>query len=88
MRNLSYSDSMYSIFILKLFPLNLGHNGTSNNNWQSYAQRTVTLSAHMQTYSFTLTSISQDLNAVLDFNMGNAGNSPVTIDEIYLSRNP
>lgn len=68
--------------------VNLGHNGTSDNNWQSYAQRTVTLSAHMQTYSFTLTSIPQDLNAVLDFNMGNAGNSPVTIDEIYLSRNP
>lgn len=68
--------------------VNLGHNGTSDNNWQSYAQNTVTLSTHMQTYTLTLNSLPQDLNAVLDFNFGNAGNSPVTIDEIYLSRNP
>lgn len=68
--------------------VNLGHNGNSDNNWQSYAQKIVNLTTSMQTFTYTLSGIPKDINAFLDFNLGNAGNAAVTIDEVYLSRNP
>lgn len=65
--------------------VNLGHNGTSDNNWVSYARRKVELTSEMQTYSYYLPAIPADANARLDFNAGNDGVSDVIIDDVYLA---
>jgi|GEM_PF-3368187 len=65
--------------------INVGHNGSNDNNWTSYAQRTVALSQQMQTFTLSLPSIPSDGNARLDFNAGNNGVADVFIDEVYLA---
>ena len=68
--------------------VNLGHDGTQDNNWASYGRVNATLTSNMQEYSFDLAAIPADANSVLDFNLGNAGTLPVTIDDVRLTLRP
>ncbi len=68
--------------------VSLGHNGTSDNVWTNYMQRTVNLTSTMQTFTLTLTGITADTKSVLDFNLGKTGTSAVTLDEVSLVKNP
>ncbi len=67
--------------------VNLGHNGSADNNWQSYGRVIVDLSTEMKTFELPLYGIPTDVNAVLDFNMGNVGTAAVTLDGVYLAPN-
>jgi hypothetical protein len=68
--------------------VNLGHNGSQDNNWTSYARFTTTLGNTMQEYSFEMPWVPADANAALDFNMGNAGTLPVILDGVSVTRKP
>lgn len=65
--------------------VNLGHNGSSDNNWTSYAQKQVQLTTQMRTYTVSLSDIPIDSNARLDFNVGGDVVADVIIDEVYLA---
>ncbi len=67
--------------------VNLGHNGSADNNWQSYGRVIVDLSTDLKTFELPLYGIPTDVNAVLDFNMGNVGTAAVTLDGVYLAPN-
>lgn len=68
--------------------VNIGHDGSQDNNWTSYDRFTVPLSSTMQEYSATVPSLPADAKAVLDFNMGNGGTLPVIIDGVSLVKRP
>jgi hypothetical protein len=65
--------------------VNLGHNGSQDNNWQSYSREVVSLDTEWATYTYTFASVPADANAVLDFNLGDEGNDAVTIDSVSLT---
>lgn len=68
--------------------VNLGHNGTIDNNWTSYGRVRVDLGPNATDFSFDFPSVPADTDAVLDFNLGNAGVQPVTLDDVVLSGRP
>jgi hypothetical protein len=68
--------------------ISLGHNGSQDGNWRSHHLRSVQLTPQMQTFEFVLPNTPQDINAVLDFNLGNAGTSAVTLDSVKLTLEP
>jgi hypothetical protein len=68
--------------------VNLGHNGTTDNNWTSYGRINVPLATTTLDYSYDLPSVPADTNSVLDFNLGNGGTQSVTLDGISLTKRP
>ncbi|MES2823413.1 MAG: carbohydrate binding domain-containing protein [Pseudomonadota bacterium] len=65
------------------FVVNIGHNGNQDNNWQSYGRENVYATTSWTDYSYEF-QVPMDANAFLDFNLGNAGTSAVTIDGVSL----
>jgi len=65
------------------FVVNIGHNGNQDNNWQSYARVTPYATTNWTDFSYEV-QVPMDANAFLDFNVGNAGTSAVTIDSVSL----
>ena len=65
------------------FVVNIGHNGNQDNNWQSYGRENVYATTNWTDYSYEF-QMPMDANAFLDFNVGNAGTSAVTIDSVSL----
>lgn len=65
--------------------VNLGHNGNADNNWVSYGQQGFRLNPDWTHYQFEFYGVPADLNAFLDFNLGNAGTAGVTLDGISLT---
>lgn len=68
------------------FVVNLGRNGSRDNQWTSYGRVTATASPDWVTYSFELNNVPQDPAAFLDLNVGNAGTAAVTFDSVKLVR--
>lgn len=71
----------------------LGHNGAGDNNWTSYASRSVPVTKEWQTFTYSLKNVPVDYNAVLDFNLGKstiaAGNpneDAISIDSVILTK--
>ncbi|RYZ79834.1 MAG: hypothetical protein EOO68_38250, partial [Moraxellaceae bacterium] len=67
----------------RVFVVNIGHNGNQDNNWQSYGRENVSATTSWTEYSYEFQT-PMDANAFLDFNVGNAGTSAVTIDSVSL----
>ncbi|HEY6528426.1 MAG TPA: carbohydrate binding domain-containing protein [Cellvibrionaceae bacterium] len=67
----------------RVFVVNIGHNGNQDNNWQSYGRENVSATTDWTEYSYEFQT-PMDANAFLDFNVGNAGTSAVTIDSVSL----
>jgi len=65
------------------FVVNIGHNGNQDNNWQSHARVYPYATTEWTDYSYEV-QVPMDANAFLDFNVGNAGTSAVTIDSVSL----
>jgi hypothetical protein len=65
------------------FVVNIGHNGNQDNNWQSYGRVYPYATTSWADYSYEF-QVPMDANAFLDFNVGNAGTSAVTIDSVSL----
>ncbi len=77
----------------RVMQFSVGHNGAADNNWTSYASRSIQLSTEWQTYTYSLKNIPLDNNAVLDFNLGKSdipsGNPSVdsiSIDGVMLTK--
>lgn len=68
--------------------VNLGRNGSADNNWASYGRVTAAAGPQWVIYSFDLPNVPQDSAAYLDFNVGNAGAVAVTLDSVKLIRLP
>lgn len=66
--------------------INLGHNGSYDNNWQSYYNKTIEISESMELYTLVLPNIPSDTLARLDFNAGNHGTADIYLDEVRLTR--
>lgn len=66
--------------------VNLGHNGNQDSNWASYGQTTFTPGPEWSEFTFEFNGIPADTNAFLDFNLGNAGTTGVSIDGVKLSK--
>jgi hypothetical protein len=66
------------------FVVNIGHNGNQDNNWQSYGRVDVNATTEWTEYSYEFRGLPMDANSLLDFNLGNAGTSAVTIDSVKL----
>ncbi|WP_437681503.1 carbohydrate binding domain-containing protein [Sorangium sp. So ce131] len=71
---------------VRTFVVNLGRNGSSDNNWASYGRVTPAAGPAWVSYSFELPNVPQDSAAFLDFNFGNAGTAAVTVDSVKLVR--
>lgn len=66
--------------------VNLGHNGSNDNNWTSYSKHTLPLTNTFQWFTVPMQNIPTDINSVLDFNYGN-NNTSVTLDDVSLIKN-
>lgn len=66
--------------------VNLGHNGNQDNNWVSYGQTTFTPGPEWNEFTFEFNGVPADANAFLDFNLGNAGTTGVSIDGVKLTK--
>lgn len=64
---------------------NIGHNGNQDNNWVSYGQTSFNVGPQWTEYSYEFYGVPSDANAFLDFNLGNAGTSAITIDGVSLT---
>ncbi|RYZ08455.1 MAG: hypothetical protein EOO73_08395 [Myxococcales bacterium] len=73
---------------VRSFVVNLGRNGSADNNWASYGRVTAAAGPQWVIYSFDLPSVPQDSAAYLDFNVGNGGAVGVTLDSVKLLRLP
>lgn len=60
--------------------------GDDGGDWTDYKTVTVPLTTKMQVYSYLLEGLPADSSARLDFNLGNAGNAGVTIDDVYFGQ--
>lgn len=73
---------------VRSFVVNLGRNGSSDNNWISYGRVSAAAGPDWVIYSFDLANVPQDPAAFLDFNVGNQGAVAVTIDSVKLRLTP
>src|SRR5690606_24116510 len=72
------ADSLRSITV------NIGHNGNVDNIWTSYGQTSFSLGSTWNEYIYEFYGVPSDADAFLDFNLGNQGTIPVTLDSISL----
>ncbi len=89
--NLATSGTYKLTFLAKAdtyrsITVNLGHNGNQDNNWVSYGQTTFSPGPQWTEFTFEFNGIPADTNAFLDFNLGNAGTTGVSIDGVKLSK--
>ena len=65
--------------------VNIGHNGNQDNNWVSYGRTTFRPGPEWTTYIYEFYGVPSDANAFLDFNLGAAGTTGITIDSVSLT---
>ena len=64
--------------------VNIGHDGSQDNNWQSYGRVIVSPGPEWVSYTYDFASLPADAKAVLDFNLGDASTYGVMIDSVSL----